>query len=85
MKLIAVQQESVVISRGLPQSFVMMDRVPVFLEIDAANMPYPCKIVMRPVARIYSEEEANFVAKNMVVYVSSQTKNPAERNYQLKL
>ena len=85
MKLVAVQQESVSIPKGLPQGFVMMDRVPTYLEIEAAGMPFPCKIVLRPAPRKYSDAVANLIAQNMVVYLSTKTKNPGERNHQLKI
>ena len=57
MKLVAVQQESISIAKNLPQGFVMMDRVPVYLEIEAATMPYPCKIVLKPNSRRYGYSE----------------------------
>jgi len=85
MKLVAVQQDSVSIPKGLPQGFVMMDRVPTYLEIEAAGMPFPCKIVLRPAGRKYSEAVCNLIAQNMVVYLSTKTKNPGERNHQLKI
>ena len=58
MKLVAVQQESISIAKNLPQGFVMMDRVPAYLELEAAGMPYPCKIVLRPNYRRYGYSEA---------------------------
>ena len=63
----------------------MMDRVPVYLEIDAAGMPHPCKIIMRPAARRYSDAVCNLVQQNMAIYLSTKTKNPCERNHQLKI
>jgi proteasome lid subunit RPN8/RPN11 len=62
-----------------------MDRVPVFLEIDAANMPHPCKILLRPAARRYPEAVCNLIQQNMAIYISTKTKNPSERNHQLKI
>jgi len=32
----------------------MLDRVPVYLEIDGQNMPYPCKILLRPNFKKYN-------------------------------
>lgn len=87
MQLVAVQQESIPIQKNIPQHFVMMDRVPVFLEIDGANMPFPCKIIMRPNYKKfgYTEQMMNFICNNMVIYVSTKTKNPSRRNNQLMM
>ena len=65
----------------------MMDRVPAYLEIEAAGMPFPCKIVLKPNARRYGYSEAvqNLVAQHVVIYVSTKTKNPSARNHQLML
>lgn len=62
MKLVAVQQQSIGIPKNNPSGFMIMDRVPVYLEIDAANMPHPCKIVIRPQARRYPEAVCELVA-----------------------
>ena len=48
MKLVAVQQDSIAISKGTMSHFQMMDRVPVFLEVNAQGMPHPAKITIRP-------------------------------------
>lgn len=60
----------------------MMDRVPVYLEIDASNMPFPCKIIMRPNYKKfgYTDQMMNFISNNMVIYLSTKTKNPSKRN-----
>ena len=63
----------------------MMDRVPVYLEIDAGHMPHPCKIVIKPQARRYPVEICEVVANHMMIYVSTKTKNPCERNHQYKV
>ena len=76
MKLVAVQQDSIPIPKAIPQGFVMMDRVPVYLEIDAAGMPFPCRIIMRPEKNKYSEGVDKLIAQNMVIYLSTKTKNP---------
>jgi len=85
MKLVSAQQESITISKNLPQYFTMMDRVPVYLEIDAANLPFPCKILMRPNYKKhgYTSEQMEQIAANTVIYLSTKTKNPSERNSQL--
>ena len=57
MKLVAVQQESIVISRNQNSEFLMMDRVPVYLEVDALGLPHPCKIVCKPNSKRYGYTE----------------------------
>ena len=48
-------------------------------------MPHPCKIAIKPQARRYSEEVCDLVAQNMMIYISTKTKNPCERNHQYKV
>ena len=65
----------------------MMDRVPLYLEIDAVNMPHPCKILLRPNYKRfgYSEEVLKLIAQHTYIYVSTKTKNPSKRNHQLAI
>lgn len=65
----------------------MMDRVPVYLEIEAAGLPFPCKIVCKPNYNKYGYSEAaqSMISQHMVIYVSNKTKNPSARNHQLKI
>jgi len=60
----------------------MIDRVPIYLEIDAATMPYPCKILLRPNFKKYgySKQDQDIIGSNMVCYFSTKTKNPSDRN-----
>ena len=83
MKLVAVQQESIVISRNQTCEFLMMDRVPVYLEVEAMGLPYPCKIVCKPSSKRYgyTEQQQNIIAEHMVIYISNKTKNPSARNH----
>ena len=48
MKPVAVKKESIKISRNAVNEFLMMDRVPVYLEINALGLPYPARILIRP-------------------------------------
>ena len=65
----------------------MMDRVPVFLEIDAKMIPYPAKIIMRPNIKKYgySETAQKIIESNMTIFCSTQTKNPNIRNNQFMM
>ena len=64
-----------------------MDRVPVFLEIDAKMIPYPAKIIMRPNIKKYgySETAQKIIESNMTIFCSTQTKNPNIRNNQFMM
>lgn len=85
MKLVEVQQKSILIQKNLPQHFVVMDRIPIYLEIDAALMPFPCKVLIRPNYRKfgYSEKMVELVMQHLVVYASTTTKNPSARKNQM--
>ena len=87
IKLVAVQQESISISRNSMSQFLMLDRVPVFLEIDAKMLPYPAKIILRPNVKKcgYSEAVQKIIESNMTIHISTQTKNPNNRNNQLAI
>lgn len=89
MKLVAVQQESQQIAKGLPQAFLMMDRVPVYLEVAATGMPHPAKITIRADPKrnngLPLETLNQIVARNVHIFVSTQTKNPSQRSNQLSL
>jgi hypothetical protein len=87
MKLMAVQQESISIPKLVPSQFLLIDRVPTFLEIDAAQMPFPCKILMRPNYKRYGYSPAvlHLISNNMTVYLSTRTKNPSSRNHQMAI
>ena len=89
MKLVAVQQESLQINKGSPQPFLMMDRVPVYLEVNATGMPHPAKITIRadPTRNdgLPTDTRNQIVAQNVSIFVSTQTKNPSQRNNQLTL
>lgn len=65
----------------------MMDRVPVFLEINASGMPYPAKIMLRADAK-KNQTNINYlngaITNKMKVYLSTKTKNPSAKNYQHK-
>lgn len=85
MKLMAVQQESIAIPKLVATSFILIDRVPVFLEIDAAQMPFPCKILLRPHYKKhgYSPAVLHLISNNLTIYLSTRTKNPSSRNHQM--
>ena len=85
MKLVEVQQKSILIQKNMPQHFVVMDRIPIYLELDAAYMPFPCKISMRPNRRKfgYSDKMVELVMQHLVVYASTTTKNPSARKNQM--
>lgn len=62
----------------------MMDRVPIYLEINASGMPYPAKIMLRadPKKSLTNINYLNgAIANNMKVYLSMKTKNPGPKNY----
>ena len=84
MKLVAVQQESIIIAKGSVQTFLMMDRVPVYLEIPATNMPHPGKLTIRADPKrnkgIPADVLNQIVQQNVTIYLSTQTKNPGQRN-----
>lgn len=67
----------------------MMDRVPVFLEINATGMPHPARITIRPDPNNTMGiplATLNQIASNYVkIYASTITKNPSNRNNQLEL
>ena len=65
----------------------MMDRVPVFLEIDAKMIPYPAKIIMKPNVKKYgySDSVQKIIESNMTIFLSTQTKNPNIRNNQMSM
>lgn len=48
MKLNSNKVETVVIPKNTLLDIVIMDRLPVFLEIDSQTMPFPCKIILKP-------------------------------------
>jgi hypothetical protein len=87
MKLVSVNAETLTISKNIAQTFKMLDRVPLFLEIDAANMPFPCKIFLRPNFKKhgYSKEDQDLIMGNLEAFLSTKTKNPSNRNNQLTL
>ena len=65
----------------------MMDRVPVYLEVNASGMPYPAKIMLRadPKKNLSNINYLNgAIANNMKVYLSMKTKNPGPKNFQVK-
>lgn len=68
-------------------SFLLIDRVPVFLEIDAAQMPFPCKILLRPHYKKhgYSPGILHLISNNLTIYLSTRTKNPSSRNHQMAI
>jgi hypothetical protein len=86
MKLMAVQQESLVLSRSSPTPFLIMDRVPVFLEVEAAQMPFPLKVFIRPNKRFgYSESVVTLIKNSVSIFISNKTKCPSNRSHQLAI
>lgn len=90
LKLVAVQQESIAVSKNTLSQFTVMDRVPVYLELESKNMPAPCQIRLFPVISARqlapsgpgsAQNLAQTITSNMVVYLSTETKNPSERNH----
>ena len=68
--------------KNKPQPFVIMDRVPVYLEIDASQLQFPSKIFVRPnieVEPFYNEAAVNLIQSKIKVFISTKTKNPCER------
>ena len=90
LKLVAVQQESIAVSKNTISQLTVMDRVPVYLELESKNMPTPCQIRLFPIISAKQLAPsgpgsalnlAQIITNNVVVYISTETKNPSERNH----